>query len=141
MTQKPRTGVYNPLLFMEKKNIHNLLFPSFPGKSSRGGAQRLGTPRPYLYPRGRNVRPRLFFCIPGLILRLRNVILLFACPGAAGEIGKRTGFRSQHRKVCGFESRVAHHFSARNRGNRFPAEKAGTMLDFSQDRCYLIVFV
>ena len=31
--------------------------------------------------------------------------------GATGEIGKRTGFRSQHREVCGFESRVAHHLS------------------------------
>ena len=45
-----------------------------------------------------------------MILREQMLFL-----GATGEIGKRTGFRSQHRKVCGFESRVAHHLPAQKR--------------------------
>ena len=67
--------------------------------------------------------PALKNCIPGLILRRVGVILLLASPGATGEIGKRTGFRSQHRKVCGFKSHVAHHFSFFGVISRPPAKR------------------
>jgi hypothetical protein len=47
--------------------------------------------------------------IASLLINIRLVLLIFAAPCPGGEIGRRTVFRSQRRKVCWFESSPGHH--------------------------------
>ena len=57
----------------------------------------------------RNFRSQLeswFFCV---------IVTQVFC--AVGEIGKRSGFRFQRRKACGFKSRTAHHFQPQKSQN------------------------